>query len=90
MTHELKQLACIVRHKRHLVYRCGPQESDHCIWCGLYWYSKHEGIRHGDVVRVYLGGENLDDTWRAIIVDRADGTVESYKLEQLSELVKFG
>lgn len=56
MSDDLRQLACLAQHKRHLVWRYGPQFSEYCQWCGIGWLPSVRGDNKilGELVRVYL------------------------------------
>lgn len=53
VVHELKQLACLIKHKRHFVQRGQPpQEEEYCRWCGVSWI----GPFIGELIMYYPPG----------------------------------
>lgn len=80
IAHELRQLACLQRHKRHLVYRQRGHETEGCVWYGTGWAGYDNYI--GELVRYYgSAGISVDDP-----VTRH---ITPYPEEALKDLVTF-
>ena len=80
VTPDLRQVACVAKHKRHLVYRTGPQTSEGCVWCGVLW---NNYLHYGELVRVYDNNTEV-----AVDIPNSNKTVD-YPKTDLATLVNL-
>ena len=62
---DLRQMACLAQHKRHLVWR---DISEQCVGCGISCFAAPP-IRLGGLVRVYGKGHSGPSQYRVHVLD---------------------